>query len=130
MGIIVDTSVLIATERQDIDFSHWQEYEIAYISSITITELLTGVHRAANARIKIRRSAFVEHIINAIDFIPFGLEEARIYAQILDDLYKQSITIGVHDMQIAATAIANGHPVLTRNAKDFKRIQGVKVFTI
>jgi predicted nucleic acid-binding protein len=130
MGIIIDTSVLIATEKNIIDFTKWQEYESAYISSLTITELLTGVYRASNSKIRVKRSAFVEHIINSISSIAFGAEEARIYAQILDDVYKEGITLGNHDMIIGATAIASGYPVLTMNEKDFKRIPGLEVLSI
>ena len=130
MGIVIDTSVIIATERQDIDFNKWQQYESAYISSLTITELLMGVHRAKSSKIKVKRSAFVEHIIGSISSLPFAEEEARVYAEILNDLFKRGITLGVHDMIIGATAIANGYPVLTMNEKDFKRIPGVEVLSI
>ena len=130
MGIIIDTSVLIAVERQKIDFNQWQQYESAFLSSITITELLIGVHRAANAKIKIKRSAFVEHIIASISCLSFGEKEARIYAQILNELYRKNITIGTHDMQIAATAIAKGYAVLTMNEKDFSRIAGLEVLVV
>lgn len=130
MGIIIDTSVIIAAERKNIDFNQWQKYESAYISSITITELLVGVHRAKNPEIRMKRSAFVEHIVSSISSLAFGEEEARLYAGILDELYRQNITIGTHDMMIAATAIANGYPVLTTNEKDFKRIPGLEVLVI
>jgi predicted nucleic acid-binding protein len=130
MGIIIDTSVLIATEREDIDFNTWQKYDSAYISSITINELLVGVHRAKSSKIRVKRSAFVEHIINSISNLSFGEEEARVYSQILDDLYKRNITLGSNDMIIGATAITSGYPVLTMNEKDFKRIPGLEVLSI
>lgn len=130
MGVVIDTSVLIAAERQDIDFNKWQRYESAYISSITVTELLIGVHRAKSSKIRVKRSAFVEHVIGSISNLPFAEEEARVYAEILSDLSKKGITLGTHDMIIGATAIANGYPVLTINEKDFKRIPGVEVLSI
>ena len=130
MGIIIDTSILISAEKQQIDFEKWSNYESAYISSVTITELLMGVHRATSSKLRIKRSAFVEHIIGSIASIAFGEEEARVYAQILDDLYKNKITIGTHDMIIGACAIAHGYPVLTMNAKDFERIPGLEVLSV
>ncbi|PCJ22798.1 MAG: VapC toxin family PIN domain ribonuclease [Rickettsiales bacterium] len=130
MGVVIDTSVLIAAERQEIDFNKWQKYDAAYISSITITELLIGVHRAKSSKIRVKRSAFVEHIISQITALVFGEEEARVYAQILDDLYKKGITLGTHDMIIGASAIVNGYPVLTMNEKDFKRIPGLEVLSL
>jgi tRNA(fMet)-specific endonuclease VapC len=42
----------------------------------------------------------------------------------------KKITIGIHDMLIAASAITIGYPVFTLNVKDFKRIQGLEVVTV
>ncbi len=130
MGLVIDTSVLIAAERGEVNFAQWESYGDAYISSITISELLIGVYRANTEERKIKRSAFVEHIISSLSSLAFGEEEARVYAQILKNLFDKGITLGVHDMLIGATAIANGYPVLTTNESDFKRISGLEVLTI
>jgi tRNA(fMet)-specific endonuclease VapC len=127
MGLIIDTSIIIAAEKGKINFIKWQDYENTYISAITVTELLVGVSRANTEERRIKRSAFVEHIIGSIATLPFGIEEARIYAQILYNLFAEGVTLGTHDMIIAATAIANGYSVLTMNERDFKRIKGVEV---
>ena len=87
MGLVIDTSVLIAAERGEVDFAQWQSYGDAYISSVTITELLIGVHRANTEERRIKRSAFVEHIIGSLTNLVFGEEEARVYAQILKNLF-------------------------------------------
>ncbi len=130
MGLVIDTSVLIAAERGEVNFAQWESYGDAYISSITISELLIGVYRANTEERKIKRSAFVEHIISSLSSLAFGEEEARVYAQILKNLFDKGITLGVHDMLIGAPAIANGYPVLTTNESDFKRISGLEVLTI
>jgi len=36
-------------------------------------------------------------------------------------------TIGAHDALIGATALRHGYAVLTRNAKDFRKLAGVRV---
>jgi len=48
MGLVLDTNVFIHAERRQtgIDFSQWQDYGEAFISAITVSELLVGVHRA------------------------------------------------------------------------------------
>lgn len=127
MGLIIDTSIIIAAEKGKINFIKWQDYENTYISAITVTELLVGVSRANTEERRIKRSAFVEYIISSIATLAFGIEEARIYAQILYNLFEEGVTLGTHDMIIAATAIANGYSVLTMNERDFKRIKGVEV---
>lgn len=35
--------------------------------------------------------------------------------------------IGANDMWIAATALAHGQPLLTRNAREFTRVPGLQV---
>jgi|JI8StandDraft_1071087.scaffolds.fasta_scaffold08396_7 tRNA(fMet)-specific endonuclease VapC len=130
MGLILDTSVLIAAEKGEVDFSLWQDYGEAYISSITVTELLVGVHRANTEERKVKRSAFVEHVISKIANLAFGEEEARTYAQLLRSLFEQGTTLGVHDMLIGATAISRGYPILTMNIADFKRIPGLEVIEV
>ena len=84
MGLIIDTCVFIAAERESkiIDFDHWQNYEDAYISAITVSELLMGVHFADSKARHIRRSAFVESIIANIPSLDFTTEAARIHSDL------------------------------------------------
>jgi hypothetical protein len=129
MGLIIDSSIIIAAEKGVIDFSKLPSDRPIYISVVTVTELLVGVLRANTEERRIKRSAFVEHVINSIGSIEFGVSEARIYAQVLQDLFVAGITIGTHDAMIGATAITHGYCVLTMNGKDFKRIKGLSVLT-
>ncbi|HXH54141.1 MAG TPA: type II toxin-antitoxin system VapC family toxin [Gammaproteobacteria bacterium] len=130
MGLIVDTSVLILAEKNKINFSQWEKYGDVYISSITISELLVGVHRANSEDRRIKRSAFVEQIIKSISALPFREEEARIHAELLSTLLSQGNLIGAHDLIIAATAITNNCAVLTKNEFDFNRIPGLEVLSV
>ncbi|MCC8482964.1 MAG: PIN domain-containing protein [Rickettsia endosymbiont of Labidopullus appendiculatus] len=126
----MDSSVIIALERKKLNFSQFNISQTIYISSITVTELLIGANRANTEERRIKKFAFVEHIISTIAVIPFGTEEARVYAQILNNLFMENITLGSHDVIIAACAIANGHSVLTLNVRDFKRIKGLEVLEV
>lgn len=129
MGIIVDTNVIISAEKETSipNFDKWQKYGNAYISVITTSELLVGVHRANNKSRQMRRSAFVENIIKTIPSIEFNLDAARIHAELHAHLANKGSIIGAHDLIIAATAICYGHAVLTGNIGEFKRIPGLKV---
>ena len=71
MGLILDTSVLIAAEKQKINFSQIESYEEAFITAITASELLVGVKLADNEIRRNKRSAFVEHILNSFTILPF-----------------------------------------------------------
>lgn len=128
MGLLIDTDVLILADRgrKMLDFSPWQTYGDAYISTVTASELLTGVHRAQSDAQRAKRTAFVEAILAAIPALPFDLEAARVHAQLLASLPRQE-TLGAHDALIAATALRHGLPVLTSNGRDFRKLAGVTV---
>ena len=65
MGLILDTDVLIRGEKQaaEVDFTRWAEHGTAYISAITCSELLIGIHRANTPARRARRSVYVEALL-------------------------------------------------------------------
>lgn len=128
MGLVIDTDVLILAERGQsaFDFARFQDEGTAYISAITASELLVGVHRAQDPGVRARRTAFVEGLLSALPALPVDLETARVHAQLLSQL-PATDTIGAHDALIAATAMRYGYAVLTRNVKDFRKLAGVRV---
>ena len=130
MGIVFDTSVIVSLERQVITLDQLVSYGDGCISSVTISELLLGVYFADHESRKVKRSAFVENIVGSMMILPFGEEEARVYAEISAYLKVKGVTIGIHNLMIGATAIASGCKILTMNEKDFKRIPGLDVLSI
>jgi predicted nucleic acid-binding protein len=66
MGVLIDASVLIEHERGRIDFDERvrdREDEQFFLSVVTASELIHGVHRAHHAPVRARRSAWVEGIL-------------------------------------------------------------------
>jgi tRNA(fMet)-specific endonuclease VapC len=92
------------------------------ISAITVSELLHGVLRA-------RRQAFVEHLLAGLQVIPVTGPVARVHADIWSGLAGRGEPIGAHDLWIAATAVAHGLAVATRNNSHFDHIPGLRVIT-
>lgn len=130
MGIILDTSILIAYERGNLDIDKLTEGNAAEpfgISSITVSELLHGVHRADSESRRLKREAFVQKVIDTFPVYPFDISAARIYAEIWANLLKKGVPIGAHDLLIAATAISLGFSVATHNVRDFKKIKGLSL---
>jgi len=131
MGLILDTGVLIEQERkgQPVDFSRWEVYGEAFISAVTVSELLVGVHLAENEKRRLARSAFVEAILGRVPVLDFTTEIARVHSRVFATLTKRGKMIGAHDLLIAATALAHGHAVLTQNTSEFRRVPGLEVLT-
>ena len=130
MGVILDTSVLIEAERRkfEIDtFTENREEEIFGLSVITVAELLHGVHRADSTRRRLKRSAYVEKVIELFPTYVFDISIARIYAELWSALSKKNIQIGAHDLIIGSTALSLGFSVATFNIRHFERIEGLKL---
>lgn len=132
MGLMLDTGVLIHAEKKGIfiDFNQWESYGEVYISVVTVSELLMGVQLADTKARKLKRSAFVESILSEIPIINFTPEVARLHAEIYAHLAKQGQLIGAHDLIIAATALMQGHALLTTNSREFNRVPGLEVLEL
>ena len=129
MGLIVDTNVFIAFERrgEPIDLTLWEPSAEVFISVVTISELLMGVHRADSEARRNRRSAFVEAIISGVRALDFTTDIARVHAQIYAELARQGQLIGAHDLMIAATARHHAVSLLTDNVDEFSRVGNLQV---
>ena len=130
MGIVIDSSVFIRSERlrQPVDLSRWRQHGTPFISAVTVSELLVGVHRANTASRKEARFRLVEATLASTEVLDFDASVARTHAVVHADTQDRGTPVGSHDLLIAATAMHHGMPVLTCNGKDFRHVQGLVVF--
>lgn len=118
---LLDTSVLIDHEAVDLG-----EYTnaAAAISAITAAELAFGLDITDPVE-RLARSNRFDKVLRDFDVLPFNLETAKLYGT-LASLVRQS---GRNprprrmDLQIAATAVAQRIPLLTRNPDDFASVK-------
>jgi tRNA(fMet)-specific endonuclease VapC len=128
VAVLIDTDMLVDLERGVIN----PEVERAIgnddraISVITVSELLHGVHRTADAQ-RTRRRAFVEHLLSGLRAIEISTQIARVHAEIWAELAARGEVIGAHDLWIAATALAYGMDLASGNAGEFQRVPGLHV---
>jgi tRNA(fMet)-specific endonuclease VapC len=130
MGVLIDSSVLIEHERGRIDFDEkvWdREDEQFFLSVVTASELLHGVHRAHLAPVRARRSAWVEAIVDRFPILPIDLSTARSHARLWADLAGQGKLIDPHDLWLAASCVAHGLAIATANLRDIERVPGLEV---
>jgi predicted nucleic acid-binding protein len=133
MGVMLDTSVLVASERGTLRLVPLLEAQgeaPVAIAAITAAELLHGCHRAADAAVRARRFAFVEAALDLVPVLPFGLIEARRHAELWAQLARDGTMIGPHDLLIAATALAGGHELATLNRAEFARVAGLRLLPL
>jgi predicted nucleic acid-binding protein len=133
VGLILDTSVVIAAERGALDMQALLNSvgdEPVAIAAVSASELLCGCHRATTAALRTRRLAWVEAVLQRLPAISFGLAEARAHAELWAHLAQRGRMIGPHDLIIGATAVANGYRLATLNTREFRRVPGLSVLPL
>ncbi len=128
MGILIDSSSLIAAERGELDLEEMLRKELdeeVAIAAISASELLHGIHRLKGGMKQARAERFVERLLEAVPMVPFDLEAARIHARLGAELAAKGTAVGGHDLIIAATAVAIDFVVATRDVRSFPRIAGL-----
>jgi len=93
------------------------------ISIVTAAELRFGAAKRGSARLTER----VEQLLDEIEVLPLAVPADGIYARIRNELEKVGQPIGPNDLLIAAHASCAGAILVTANAKEFKRVNGLKV---
>lgn len=130
MGLILDSSILIAAEREDRPYLELVGEKLAAepiaISAVTASELLHGLHRGKGPR-RARRESVVETILATLTVYPVDLSVARVHARIWAELAAKGKNVAPHDLFIGATALAHDFAVVTRDEKSFPRIPGLRV---
>lgn len=130
MGILIDSSILMAHERGRLGIAahlEGREDEEFFVSVVTASELLHGVHRAQDAGVRARRSAFVEALLERFPLLGVELSTARTHARLWADLAAAGTPIGPNDLWLAATAVTHGLALVTVNLREFSRVPGLNV---
>jgi predicted nucleic acid-binding protein len=137
MGIVLDSGILIAAERQArpvtevltlLEQDH-NETDIV-LSSITVIELEHGFHRANTAELTRRRRTFIDAVLAAIQVVPFSQEMAQIAAGIDANAKRAGLVIPFPDLLIGCTALQLGYAVGTRNLRHFRMIPDLRILAV
>ncbi len=137
MGLILDSSVVIAAERrghsvkqilEQIEATHG-EIDVA-LSVVTIAELMHGAYRANTEAHKQRRLTFIERLCSDVPVHPFTIDHARMVGRIEGEQAAQGFILSFEDLVIGVTALQLGFEVVTLNVKHFERIPGLKLVTL
>lgn len=130
MGVLIDASVLIEHERGRVDMEPrlvGREDEEFFLSVITASEMLHGVHLASDSNVRARRSAFVEAVLERFPLLPVDLAVSRAHARLWAGLMAEDRLIGPHDLWLADTCLAHGLTMVTGNVREFARVPGLDV---
>ena len=125
---MLDTSAII--DLADLDANALPSE--CLISAITLAELSAGALVATNTRERAARQAHLQQAEADFDPLPFDAGCARAFGRVATSLRRSGHKpqARAYDALIAATAIANGVPVYTRNPNDFTGIDRLTVHAV
>jgi len=98
-----------------------------FTSSVTLGELVYGVHRLPPARTDALLEQLERTLLPNLPIIPFDVAAAYQYGEVRAQLERQETPLGEADLRIAAIALAHGFIVVTGNVRHFKRVPGLSV---
>ncbi|MFT4049819.1 MAG: type II toxin-antitoxin system VapC family toxin [Solirubrobacterales bacterium] len=132
--IVLDTNVISELTRQESD-EHvvaWTERQAPselWITSTTVSEIRLGMELMPRGR---RRQTIedVNHRVLASfedDTLSFETRAAEAYSRIVSERARVGKPISRDDAQIAASCVAAGATLATRNTRDFEGIEGLQL---
>ena len=134
LGLILDSSVLIAAERrkltpeQTIETVRKTTGEIPIVlCALTIAEIGHGIYRANTPELRDRRRAFLDELKATVPIHPITEATAEIVARIGGEQASRGVTLPLGDLIIGACALELGYSVGTSNVRDFSRISDLRV---
>ncbi len=134
LGVVLDSSVLIAAERRKRTAAEAVESvqkiigEVPVVLSVlTIAEVGHGIYRANTAELRERRRMFLDELKATVPIYPVTESTAEIIARISGEQAAKGVILPMGDLIIGACALELGYAIGTANARDFNRIPGLKL---
>lgn len=82
-----------------------------FLAAITVSELLHGVHRAADLGRRARRTIIVEEVVDRFPIVNLDLPTARVHAELWAFLASEGKLFGAHDLWLAVSALSTISPL-------------------
>lgn len=121
---VIDTSIVIDLERIDVAYL---PVELA-ISAVTMAELSAGPHATTDPTERARRQDRLQRAEAVFEPLPVDATVARAYGRVFAAVATGGRKVRgrrAFDLLIAATAVADGLPLYTRNPDDFAGLSDV-----
>ena len=137
LGVVLDSSVLIAAERRRLTAAEAVESvqkivgEVPVVlSALSVAEVGHGIYRANTSEIRERRRLFLDELKATVPIYPVMEATAEIIARVGGEQAAKGIILPLGDLIIGACALELGYAIGTSNTRDFNRIPGLSVIQL
>lgn len=135
MGLVVDTSAVVAAERGHVSWSALDQEilgEATVLAAAAYAEILVGVHRADTPTRAADRQRRFDALVGRVPVVPFGEPEARRWARLFSHFQDSGRPLPANDLAIAATALELGFGVLVgpQRERHFTLVPDLRVVTL
>lgn len=114
--LILDTSVVIAYERETIDRASLDDDELA-VAAVSIAEYRVGIELADSAARAADRARALAAITSVVDVLDYTEATAVEHARLMAYARRTGTARGAHDLVIAAHAAQTGRTILSHDAR-------------
>ena len=137
MGLILDSSVVIAAERRGDTVAKLfrqiasvvGDQRIA-LSAVGLTELVHAIWRAQTPLIRDRRQQYINDLLIEVEVVPYTKATALLAGKIDGEQSSRGVIIPSVDLLIGATALEHGYSVATMNVRHFRLIPELTIITL
>ena len=143
MGLIIDSSVLIAAERKGnnarqalSEIAQRAPGEDVALSVVTVIELMHGAIRADSPQRKSMRQQFLNELLIAMPIhlvtIPVALRAGQIDGENAanGENAAKGVRLSLADLLIGVTALELGYRIATRNQRHFQMVLGLETVAL
>lgn len=137
MGLILDSSIVIAAERRGDSVPQLLRQIAAIVgdervalSSVGLTELAHAVYRAQTSLVRERRENFLKQLLLDMEVVPYSKNTALLAGRLDGEQRARGVTIPSMDLLIGVTALEHDYSLATVNLRHFRLIPGLNVVSI
>jgi tRNA(fMet)-specific endonuclease VapC len=95
-----------------------------FVSAISVAELFTWGHRAANSGVVLQG---IDDLLRDVVLLPVDRGVAELFGAVRARMLDRGLVVATPDLLIATTALAHNYTLVSHNARHFSLVPGLRL---